>query len=218
MGIPSTSLSRRQVAKWRIHRATLRRRDGDGWTTVFDNEPCSVKESSGMSGAQTGNLLSSGSLGGITWRVSFDLGVPSILNGDVITVTRRDGSVIPDMQVNHVRSTGLEVERVVFCNRESSAAAQTMLTFARYHQEDGTEELHGPYPAQVNWERVETTSPGDLMIGRQMGEARILDDTANVQVGDDIMELAGGQVVARFTDEPGVIVLRIVRDAGYGLV
>jgi hypothetical protein len=56
------------------------------------------------------------------------------------------------------------------------------------------------------------------MIGRQMGEARILDETANVQVGDDIMELAGGQVVARFTDEPGVIVLRIVRDAGYGLV
>jgi hypothetical protein len=209
--LTGTSFLRMAASKYRMHRADVTR---DG-VPILTNAACSCTESY-STGPGSNDADEAAAVGMVSWRLTFDpLLAVALLPHDRIVVTRNDGSILPPMDVVHVRETGNMVERVVFCAKEASSADTQMFTFERYDDTSDTTTTFGPYPVQVTWRAATAASTTGVAVSRQLGEMRA-SSTADIQVGDTILELVGGMVVSVGSEQAGERVYVVSRDAGWG--
>jgi hypothetical protein len=208
---PSTSFARAVASTYRTHKATVTR----GGATILRGAWCSCTEQYGT-GPNSNDALDPSAVALVAWRLTFDPELPvALLPHDRVLVTRSDGSTLPAMNVVHVRETGNMVERIVFCAKEASSAPTQTFTFERYDDTSDTTTTFGPYPAQVTWRAASAASTTGTAASRQLGDMRV-SSAADVQVGDTILELAGGMVVSAGDEQADEREYVVSRDAGWG--
>jgi len=192
--------------------ATIERQDTNGAWHVFKSDvPCSIRaQRSQAVSAQTDDETTGQRL--MTWRMRCDIGT-GVAIGDRVTAETEDYGTV-SIVIGAVGSGSLTVSETSYGTREEWAAEGEPYTFIRYDQDTDTETRFGPYFARRLTSNTRNPVIGAGSIGTVMTVWLRLDDAANVEIGDIVPELAGGEVTDVHAAVDGAIEIAVRTDAG----
>jgi len=192
--------------------ATIERQDASGaWFIYRSGVPCSIRAQRGQPVAAqpddetTGQRL-------MTWRMRCDVGT-GVAIGDRVTADTEDYGLIT-IVIGAVSSGSLTVSETSFGTREEWASEGDPFTFIRFNQDTETEERFGPYFARKLTSDTRNAIVGAGSIGTPVTVWLRLDASANVEIGDIVPELAGGEVTEVHEAIDGAIEIAVRTDAG----